>query len=83
VMAATALTVNGLLLPDWQQMLAVQKWFVLSCLSALLLVLPHATKWSAKLHASLDEAEMRFFLKGVFIVLAIALAMSALRQLQA
>jgi len=81
LMAATALTVNGLLLPDWQQMLAVQKWFVLSCLAALLLVLPHATRWSAKLHASLDEKEMRLFLKGVFIVLALALALSSLRQL--
>lgn len=81
LMAAVALTVNGLLLPDWRHMFAAQKWFVLGSISTLLLVLPYATAWSAKLHASLDEKEMRLFLKGLFVALAIALALSVLRQI--
>lgn len=83
LMAATALMVNGLLFPDWYHMLVAQKWFVFGSISALLLALPHASRWSAKLHASLDEKEMRLLLKGLFVALAIALALSALRQLLA
>jgi len=80
LMAAAALSVNGLLVPAWRPLLLTQLWFVLGVLSAVLLVLPRATQWAARLHASMDEQEIHLLLKGVFTVIAAAMALAALRE---
>jgi len=81
LMAAAALTVNGLLISDWSHLLARNFWFACGAISAILLVLPYATGWSAKRHVLLGEKEIRVLLRGLFATLAVALALSTLRQL--
>ncbi|HCS12433.1 MAG TPA: sulfite exporter TauE/SafE family protein [Zetaproteobacteria bacterium] len=81
LMAAAALLVNGLLIPAWRPLLLGQLWFALGVLAAVLLVLPRATQWSARLHASLGEEELRLLLKGVFAVIAAMMALSAIYEM--
>lgn len=83
LMAAAALLVNGALEPAWRGLIGGQRWFVLGVLLAVLIVLPRATHWSARLHASLGEEELKLMLKGVFAVLAGAMAVAALREILA
>lgn len=80
LMAATALAVNGLLVPAWRPLLEAHLWFVAGVLIAVLLVLPFATHWSARLHALVHEDQLKVVLKGVFTVIATAMALAALRQ---
>jgi len=81
LMAAAALTVNGLLVPAWQPLLGGQIWFMIGVLGAVLLVLPHATHFSARLHASMREEDLHLLLKGVFALLAALMLLAALREL--
>lgn len=80
LMAAAALLVNGLLVPAWREVLAGHLWFVVGVLSAILLVLPRATHWSARLHASLGEEELKVLLRAVFAVIASAMALAAVYE---
>jgi uncharacterized protein len=81
LMASAALIANGLLVPAWRPLLAGRWWFVLGVMSAVLLVLPWATRKSARLHAALREEELRLLLKGVFATLAAVMAVASIRQL--
>ncbi|OIO70149.1 MAG: sulfite exporter TauE/SafE family protein [Zetaproteobacteria bacterium CG12_big_fil_rev_8_21_14_0_65_55_1124] len=81
LMAAAALIVNGMLVPAWRPMLAAQGWFVFGVLSAVLLVLPQATRWSSRLHATLGEKELHLLLKVVFSTLALAMTLAAIKEL--
>ncbi len=83
LMAAAALIVNGIWVPAWRPMLGSQGWFVFGVLSAVLLVLPRATRWSARLHAELGEKEIHRFLKVIFSILALAMMLAAFRELAA
>jgi len=80
LMAAAALLVNGLLVPAWRPLLGGQIWFMAGVLGAVLLVLPRATQWSARLHASMQEEELHLLLKSVFAVLAALMLLAALRE---
>ena len=81
LMAAAALIVNGIWIPAWRPMLGSQVWFVLGVLSAVLLVLPHATRWSAKLHTDLGDKDIHRLLKLVFSTLAVLMMLAAIREL--
>jgi uncharacterized protein len=82
LMASAALIANGLLVPAWRPLLASRLWFVLGVSLTVLLVLPHATRKSARLHAALSEEELRLLLKVVFATIAIAMVAACARQLQ-
>ena len=81
LMAAAALTVNGIWVPAWRPMLGSQGWFVFGALSAVLLVLPQATRWSARLHAELGEKDIQRLLKVIFSMLALAMLLAAIKEL--
>ncbi|MDQ6971962.1 MAG: sulfite exporter TauE/SafE family protein [Mariprofundaceae bacterium] len=78
LMAAAALAINGIFIPDWKVLLGSQIWFILGVLAAILCTLPFSTSWSAGLHASLSEGTMRMLLKGVFSLLSAGLGLAAL-----
>jgi len=78
LMAAAALAINGVFIPDWKALLGSQLWFTLGVLAAILCTLPFSTSWSAGLHASLNEGAMRMLLKAVFSLLSAGLGLAAL-----
>ncbi|MDQ6966587.1 MAG: sulfite exporter TauE/SafE family protein, partial [Mariprofundaceae bacterium] len=81
LMAASALMLNALLVPAWLAMLHAQLWFIGGVLAGVLLVLPHATQWSARLHVQMRDKEMQLLLRGVFALLAVLMTMAALYKL--
>jgi len=81
LMAASALLLNALLVPAWLAILNTQLWFIAGVLTGVLLVLPHATRWSARLHAKMGEMEMQLLLKGMFALLAALMSVAALYEL--
>lgn len=81
LMASAALIVNGLLVPAWRPLLVDQGWFILGVSLSVLLVLPHATRKSARLHAAFGEEELRLILRMVFATLAVAMTVACVKQL--
>jgi len=80
-MAAAAMAINLLLESGWRTMLGNQILFLAGAWLGILLVLPHATRRSAKLHATLAEETIRLSLKVLFTTLAAGLIMAAVWKL--
>jgi uncharacterized protein len=80
LMACAALIANGLFVPAWQPLLASRWWFILGVSLTVLLVLPFATRTSARLHAVFGEEELRLWLKVVFATLAVVMALAGVHQ---
>jgi len=81
VMVFAALLLNLLLVDDWFRLLQTPMFFLLGVAVGLLLTLPRASAWAARLHVRMDEADMRLLLKLLFSLLAAILALAALWQM--
>jgi len=80
VMVFSALLLNVLLVDDWFRLLQTPVFFLFGAAVGLLLTLPFASAWAARLHVRMNETDMRLLLKLLFILLAAALALAALWQ---
>jgi len=76
-MAAAAVIVNIALEPAWRALIGKHILFLGGVWLGILLILPLATGWSARLHSRLPETTMRLALKTLFAGLSAALALAA------
>jgi len=76
-MAATAVTVNLALESGWRALLGAQLSFLAGAWLGILLILPFATGWSARMHAVTSESRMRMILRGLFAFLSLMLLAAA------
>jgi len=80
IMVFAALLLNLLLVDGWLRLLQPPAIFLIATAVGLLLTLPPASAWAARLHVRMDETNMRLLLKLLFSLLAAALALAALWQ---
>ncbi|MDQ7010990.1 MAG: sulfite exporter TauE/SafE family protein, partial [Mariprofundaceae bacterium] len=81
VMAAAAVFMNITLEPAWRALIGEHILFLGGTWLGILLILPLATGWSARLHARLPEATMRLTLKILFACLSAAFALAAVNRI--
>jgi len=83
VMSATAVAINLLLEPGWRIVLGHRILFLAGAwLAGILLILPHATHWSAALHDMFTEESIRLTLKILFAALSSLLLIATLYSLR-
>ncbi|WP_370465513.1 sulfite exporter TauE/SafE family protein [Mariprofundus sp. NF] len=78
IMALGSVLLNLTLEPDWLGLLQTEWQFLVAAWAGIVLVLPYASSWSARLHDRVDELLMRVVLKTIFISLSFALLVAAL-----
>jgi len=77
IMAIAAVSVNVLAVSDWQALLLAQWPRLAGTWLGVALILPFCSRWSARLHADMDEDSLRIVLKAVFLLLACGLLIAA------
>jgi len=78
LMAMGAVIFNLLFEPAWLELISGQLSFLIGAWLGILLVIPKASRWSAYLHATVEEATMRFMLKSLFYTLSAGLFTAAI-----
>jgi len=77
LIAFSATVLNLLIESKWHTALHQQWLFIAGALSGILLILPKATQWAARLHHELPEPTLRLILKTFFLTLACGLLIAA------
>ena len=77
IMATGAVLLNLSLESDWGDLLGQHWQFLAGAWAGIMLIIPFASGWAARLHDSVEEVALRFALKTVFISLASALSIAA------
>ena len=81
MMALGAVMLNLAAERAWHELIGQHVTFLIGAWAGIVLILPFASGWSARLHDSVDEVTLRFVLKIVFIVLAMAMFLAAIVSL--
>lgn len=79
--ATASVTLNLLLEPDWHLLLGERLPLLAGVGIGVIAVLPLATRWSAGLHSSIAESNLRQLLKGLFLLLSAGLLAAAATSL--
>ncbi len=77
LMAAVAVAVNLLFEAGWRPLLVARMPYLLGAWGGILIILPFSTGWSARLHATATEGQMRMLLRGLFAGLSLLLLATA------
>ena len=77
IMVTGAVLLNLSLESDWGNLLGQHWQFLAGAWAGIMLILPFASGWAARLHDSVEEVALRFALKTIFISLALALSVAA------
>jgi len=77
LMAACGVALNLIFEPSWKAPVREQMLFILGALTGILLILPLATGWAARLHAVMPETRLRLVLKTLFVCIAALLLIEA------
>lgn len=78
IMSVGALLLNLSLESDWGGLIESYWQFLVAAWVGVVLILPSASGWSARLHDSIDEALLRLLLKAIFVSLSAAMLLAAL-----
>jgi len=78
IMAVGALLLNLSFESDWVGLIESHWQFLAAAWTGVVLILPFASGWSARLHDRVDEALLRLLLKMVFVSLSAAMLLAAL-----
>ncbi|NWF35442.1 sulfite exporter TauE/SafE family protein [Mariprofundus sp. KV] len=78
IMAMGALLLNLSLESDWLSLIENHWQFLVAAWAGVVLILPSASGWSARLHDRVDESLMRVLLKAIFVSLSAAMLLAAL-----
>lgn len=78
MMALGAVLLNTVFEQDWSQLLEPRIAWLIGAWLGILMMLPLATGWAARVHARVSEAVMRALLKMIFMLLALILTLAAI-----